>query len=95
MKIAQSTCVRCHGIFPRTEMTQINVSENAGTSWGLSRNLKGGSTARGSFRVYRRNKRVWVCNICGTGNRVNVGFAVYFYIFLATMLILSLADYFK
>lgn len=64
MKIAQSTCTECHGIFPRTYMQQVTVTENAGTSWGLAKNLKQGSTPRGSFRVYRRNKKVWICNKC-------------------------------
>ena len=64
MKIAQSTCIKCHGIFPRTEMQQEVIGEHAGTSFGLSKNLKQGSTSRGSFRVYRRNRKVWVCNSC-------------------------------
>ena len=76
-------------------MHQESISEHAGTSFGLSKNLKQGATSRGSFRVYRRNKKVWVCNECGSETSVNVGFAIYFYIFLATMIILSLVDYFK
>lgn len=45
-------------------MHQVIVTENAGTSWGLSKNLKEGATSRGSFRVYRRNRKVWVCDDC-------------------------------
>ena len=79
MKIAQSTCVKCHGIFPRTEMKQIVVSENAGTSFGLSKNLKEDSTSRGSFRLYRRNRKVWVCNDCVEEDDDGFSFSFYFW----------------
>ena len=65
-KIANSTCTKCHGIFPRTEMKQVTVQENSGSSFGISANpsSKVKNSTRLSARNYTRNKKVWVCNDC-------------------------------
>jgi len=65
-KIAQSTCTQCHGIFPRTEMKQVTIEEDSGSSFGLSTNPspKRKNSTRLSARNYKRKRKVWVCNEC-------------------------------
>jgi len=67
-KIANSTCVSCHQILPRTEMEQVTIVENSGSSRGLSGKLfpsaNGKRNVRASARQYYRNKKVWMCHPC-------------------------------
>lgn len=65
-KIAQSTCMKCHGIFPRTEMQQKTIQEDGGSSFGISTNpsSKVKNSTRVSARSYKRKRKVWVCNEC-------------------------------
>jgi len=74
-KIAQSTCVRCYGIFPRTEMRQIKTRENSGSSFGVSTNpsSKVKNSTRVSGRTYIRNRKVWVCGDCLKSTDYGIG----------------------
>ncbi len=77
-KVAQSTCVRCHHIYPRTEMTQKTVTSHSGNSYGVY-NLFGGSgtkKAKGSARVHYRKKQIWVCNDCSWDEMRNIFYMV-------------------
>jgi len=72
-KIANSTCVSCHQILPRTEMEQVTIVENSGSSRGLSGKLfpsaNGKRNVRASARQYYRNKKVWMCHPCAKEHR--------------------------
>ena len=67
-QIARSTCVKCHKILPRTEMTQVKKRVKSGDSIGASGSLfgnkKGQRNIRISSRDYYRNKLVWMCHEC-------------------------------
>ena len=76
-KVANSTCVSCHIIFPRTQMEQIRVKEKTGEtgkSWSMGRALHSGMTGRKkrkttSARIYGGRNRYslikkWYCTEC-------------------------------
>jgi hypothetical protein len=63
-KIAQSTCVLCHEIKPRTEMRQISVSEHVGSSYGVSKNTRRDDSTRVSVRSYSASRKKWICDAC-------------------------------
>jgi len=76
--IAKSTCAECHHIFPRTEMQQITVKENAGTSFGVSQG-RNGKNRRYSGRTYTRNRKVWMCNSCAAKHKGKESSAIFFF----------------
>lgn len=63
-KIARATCVICHEIKPRTEMRQMEVSENTGSSLGVSKNPRRQDSTRVSMRSHWAHRKKWVCSIC-------------------------------
>ena len=63
-KIARATCVICHEIKPRTEMRQMEVSENTGSSLGVSKNPRRQDYIRVSVRSYWAHRKKWVCSAC-------------------------------
>lgn len=63
-KIARSTCIICHEIKPRTEMRQVEVSENSGSSYGVSKNPARADTTRVSVRSHWARRKKWICETC-------------------------------
>lgn len=61
-KIATSTCVHCHSIRPRTEMKQVSVSENVGSSFRAT--PRGNGKVSYSSTSFTRRKKVWLCKEC-------------------------------
>lgn len=93
-KIAQSTCTRCHGIFPRTEMKHIKIKVNSGSSFGLSTNpsSKVKNSTRVSTRTYVSNKKVWVCNTCLKFTDYGIGkFLKNLFLTVLSLIIISVA----
>ena len=77
VKAARSTCSKCHMIYDRNTMVQVETtvrsghSNGGGVSFGRKRKMKNGSFTRNTRvslgrRHYHRKKKVWVCSNCTT-----------------------------